>query len=317
PTPRPRETGGALRRPLSRNLIAKPSKSLTALSGSELDGVARALNRLADEIAVREQGLETSNRRLETAVAERTADLERLLATLKDAEASRRRLLADVSHELRTPLTIIRGEADIALRGVDRPSAEYREALTRCRDAATHTARLVDDLLFIARRESHETRLVARVLDVAIFLPAVLADCRSLLESNGGSATLLSAVDQAMLRADPDRLRQVFLILLDNAVRHGGGQVTIGLDRIPDGYRISFTDAGPGLGPEDLAQVFQRFFRGSNAARGYESGVGLGLPVAKAIVEAHGGRIGVESRPGEGMTVRVDLPAEMPLGVAP
>ncbi|MBK1695613.1 hypothetical protein CKO09_12920, partial [Chromatium weissei] len=127
-------------------MIAKPSKSLTALSGSELDGVARALNRLADEIAVREQGLETSNRRLETAVAERTADLERLLATLKDAEASRRRLLADVSHELRTPLTIIRGEADIALRGVDRPSAEYREALTRCRDAATHTARLVDDL---------------------------------------------------------------------------------------------------------------------------------------------------------------------------
>ncbi|WP_170164779.1 sensor histidine kinase [Thiocapsa rosea] len=285
--------------------------------GGELEGVADALNRMADEIAAREQGLETSNKRLEKAVVERTADLERLLATLKDAEASRRRLLADVSHELRTPLTIIRGEADIALRGVDRPSTEYREALTRCRDAATHTARLVDDLLFIARRESRETRLIARVLDLTTFLPAVLADCRSLLENHGGSAMLLSEVDQALLRADPDRLRQVILILLDNAMRYGDGQVAIRLERIPDGYRISFTDTGPGLGPEDLAQVFQRFFRGSNAARGYESGVGLGLPVAKAIVEAHEGRIGVESRPGEGMTVRVDLPAEIPLSVAP
>jgi two-component system, OmpR family, sensor kinase len=144
-----------------------------------------------------------------------------------------------------------------------------------------------------------------------------MADCRSPLESHSGSATLLSEVDNAILRADPDRLRQVFLILLDNAVRHDGGRVTIGLDHIPDGYRISFTDAGPGLTPEDLSQVFQRFFRGSNAAPGYESGVGLALPVAKAIVEAHGGRIGVESRPGEGMTVRVDLCAESQLGVVP
>jgi two-component system, OmpR family, sensor kinase len=282
---------------------------------SELDGIARALNRMAEEINNRERVLEDSNKRLEKAVAERTADLERLLATLKDAEEGRRRLLADVSHELRTPLTIIRGEADIALRGADRPLDEYREALTRCRDAAVHTARLVDDLLFIARRESRETRLVIQGFDLALFLPAVINDCRSLLESHGGSVVLVSALDHALLRADPDRLRQVLVILLDNAMRHGGGQVKIRLDPIANGYRISVSDNGPGLGAEDLAQVFQRFFRGGNAAPGYENGVGLGLPVAKAIVEAHGGEIAANSQPGEGMTVRVDLPsqAQMPL----
>jgi signal transduction histidine kinase len=266
---------------------------------------------MADEIAAREQVLETSNKRLETAVAERTADLERLLTTLKDAEADRRRLLADVSHELRTPLTIIRGEADIALRGADRPSTEYREALKRCRDAATHTARLVDDLLFIARRESRETRLLVQVVDLAVLLPTVIDDCRSLSENHGGAVELRSDVDRAILRADPDRLRQVLVILLDNATRHGGGQVRVSLERTADGYRISVEDKGPGLSLRDLEQVFQRFFRGSNAAQTYESGVGLGLPVAKAIVEAHEGQIRAESQPGQGMTVLVDLPAEI------
>jgi signal transduction histidine kinase len=284
---------------------------IASVGGSELDGVARALNRMADEIAAREQVLETSNKRLETAVAERTADLERLLTTLKDAEADRRRLLADVSHELRTPLTIIRGEADIALRGADRPSTEYREALERCRDAATHTARLVDDLLFIARRESRETRLLVQVVDLAVLLPTVIDDCRSLLETHGGAVELRSDVDRAVLRADPDRLRQVLVILLDNATRHGGGQVRVSLERTADGYRISVEDKGPGLSLRDLEQVFQRFFRGSNAAQTYESGVGLGLPVAKAIVEAHEGQIRAESQPGQGMTVLVDLPAEI------
>ena len=104
--------------------------------GGELDGVAQAFNRMAEEISARQEALESANERLESIVASRTAELERLLATLREAEESRKRLLTDVSHELRTPLTIIRGEADIALRGNGKPVAEYRDALERCRDAA-------------------------------------------------------------------------------------------------------------------------------------------------------------------------------------
>jgi two-component system, OmpR family, sensor kinase len=124
--------------------------------GRELKGVAHALNRMADEVADRQAQLEAANRRLETTISERTSRLKQLLVTLKETEDGRKRLLADVSHELRTPLTIIRGEADIALRGADKPPSDYRAALEKCREAATHTARLVDDLLFIARHESRK-----------------------------------------------------------------------------------------------------------------------------------------------------------------
>jgi signal transduction histidine kinase len=286
---------------------------IRSLGSSELDGVAEALNRMANEIAARERVLERTNKRLETAVAERTADLERLLATLKDAEQARRQLLADVSHELRTPLTIIRGEADIALRGGERPTAEYREALARCRDAATHTARLVDDLLFIARRESRQTRLALRVLDLAELLPAVIEEARSLIKTQAGTVVLESQVSHAQVRADPDRLRQVVLILLDNALRHGGGQVEIRLESSQTGYRLDVADRGPGLSEPELSRVFQRFYRGSGAVHHYASGVGLGLPVAKAIVDAHEGRIAVTSRLGQGTCVTVELPADQSL----
>jgi signal transduction histidine kinase len=274
---------------------------------SELDSVVRAFNNMADEIAVREQVLKASNRRLERAVAERTAELERLLATLKEAEADRRRLLADVSHELRTPLTIIRGEADIALRGEDRPPGEYRLALEKCREAARHTARLVDDLLFIARRESGEARLALHSVDLATLLPAVVEDCRSLANARA-SMRFTSDIRSATIRGDSGRLRQVVAILLDNAARYGGSSIEVRLRRLEDSFAIIVCDDGPGLPAEDAARVFQRFYRGSNAAERYDRGSGLGLPVAKAIVEAHQGGITLESEPGQGVVVTVLLP---------
>lgn len=280
------------------------------LGGPELGGLARALNRMADEIATRQDLLEAANQRLETAVADRTAELERLLATLKEAEESRRRLLADVSHELRTPLTIIRGEADIALRGAEKPPAEYRAALDKCREAAIHTARLVDDLLFIARRESREARLDLQVLDLVALLPKVIESGRGLWGPRGVDVSFHSDLTTAVVRADPDRLRQVVMILLDNAQRYGGERVEVALDASPGGYTIAVSDDGPGLSAEEQARVFERFYRGENATQRYGAGVGLGLPVAKAIVESHEGRIKIESEPGQGVSVFVMLPGQ-------
>lgn len=285
------------------------------VGGPELGGLACALNRMADEIATRQQLLEASNQTLETAVADRTAELERLLATLKEAEESRRRLLADVSHELRTPLTIIRGEADIALRGAEKAPAEYRAALEKCREAATHTARLVDDLLFIARRESRETRLDLQVLDLVALLPKVIDSGRGLWGNRGVNVSFRSDLTAALVRADPDRLRQVVMILLDNAQRYGGERVEVVLNTSPGGYTIAVSDDGPGLSAEEQARVFERFFRGENATQRYSAGLGLGLPVAKAIVEAHEGRMGIESEPGQGVTVSLVLPGQPALRV--
>jgi signal transduction histidine kinase len=275
---------------------------------SELDGVARALNHLADEIAAREQMLQISNQRLERAVAERTEELEGLLESLQTAEADRRRFLADVSHELRTPLTIIRGEADIALRGADKPPTDYRLALEKCRDAAQHTARLVDDLLFIARRDSGEVRLKLGPVDLAALLPAVIGDCRSMADGHVATVTFQNILEHAIVRADPDRLRQVLVILLDNALRYGGAAIDVSLRQGTSGYVIAVQDDGPGLNADELGRVFQRFFRGSNAASRYNQGAGLGLPVAKAIVEAHDGEITLASEQGQGLAVTLWLP---------
>jgi two-component system OmpR family sensor kinase len=284
--------------------------------GGELDGVAQAFNRMADEISARQEALESANEQLETTVASRTAELERLLATLREAEESRKRLLMDVSHELRTPLTIIRGEADIALRGNGKPIAEYRDALERCREAAIHTSRLVDDLLFIARRQSQEARLNLMNVDLATFIPKVLEDCQGIWGDQETTVTFTSELGKAETRADPDRLRQVLLILLDNAHRYGGTRIDLTLGRGIDGFQVDVRDDGPGLGADDLARVFDRFYRGQNATRRYDAGIGLGLPVAKAIVEAHGGMISVASEPGDGLTARFLLPDQASSQVA-
>lgn len=283
-------------------------RRITLDGGGELEGVAQAFNRMADEISARQEALESANERLESIVASRTAELERLLATLREAEESRKRLLTDVSHELRTPLTIIRGEADIALRGNGKPTAEYRDALERCRDAAIHTSRLVDDLLFIARHQSQETRLNLTTVELTTFIPKVLADCHGIWVDEQAAVTFNTELVAAEIEADPDRLRQVLMILLDNAHRYGGASIELGLIRGPDGYQVDVSDNGPGLDAEDLAHVFDRFYRGQSAVQRYGAGVGLGLPVAKAIVEAHGGMMSVASEPGAGLTATILLP---------
>ncbi|NJN46852.1 MAG: sensor histidine kinase [Candidatus Competibacteraceae bacterium] len=103
------------------------------------------------------------------------------------------------------------------------------------------------------------------------------------------------------------------MILLENALRYGGSKIDVRLDRAPEGYLVAVSDNGPGMAEDEQARAFERFFRGSNAASRYGQGSGLGLPVAKAIVEAHGGKISLTSVPGQGLTVSFALPNRPPL----
>ncbi len=280
---------------------------IEAPGNTELDGVAQAFNQMIAKVAERQDLLSASRDSLEQEVSSRTEQLETLLETLRRTEANRRRLLADVSHELRTPLTIIRGEADVTLRGGERSVGEYRDVLLRTREAADHTARIVDDLLFVARQQSSEVRIRTSELDLADLVERTVSAGRTL--GDAGKTVIFEATTApAKLRADPDRIRQVVTILLDNALRYGRQRVDVRLDRTPDGFAVTVVDDGPGLTEEELAHVFERFFRGSNAAIRYDGGSGLGLPVAKAIIEAHGGEIALTSAPGEGVRARFALP---------
>jgi signal transduction histidine kinase len=281
---------------------------IDAVGPVELLDLAHAFNHMAGEIARREAAIADQNRDLEQTVAGRTAELGHAIEVLKTSEVRRRQLLADVSHELRTPLTVIRGEADIALRGVAKPEAEYREALERVRSAAGHCARIVDDLLSIARREAGEAKLQLEEVDLAVLLPRLIADVGELAPYRQVHLEYHGSVDQGLVRVDPHRIRQILLILIENAVHYGGNEVRIGLERVPSGYLVSVVDNGAGMSEVDLKQAFERFFRGPDAARRYEHGTGLGLPVARALVEAHGGEIDLRGEPGQGLTAVFTLP---------
>lgn len=276
--------------------------------GTELGSVAQAFNRMIDNVAERQDLLSASRDALEHEVSRRTEQLQKLLKTLRESEDNRKRLLADVSHELRTPLTIIRGEADVALRGGDRSTDEYREVLNRTRDAADHTARIVDDLLFVARQESGEIRIRPREVDLMDLVQRAVTTAKALGGEAKKTVNFETSVSEAKLQADPRRVQQVVTILLENALRYGGESVEVRLDFAPGGFAVTVADDGPGLTESEREHVFERFFRGSNAAIRYDGGAGLGLPVAKAIVEAHGGQIALTSESGGGVQARFTLP---------
>jgi signal transduction histidine kinase len=276
----------------------------------EFGRVAIGFNAMVEEVARSRAALERHRDELEGAVVQRTAELARANATLRRGDDARRRFLADVSHELRTPLTIIRGEAEIALRGAERPSADYRQSLARIVEEAAHTARLVDDLLFVARSEAGEARVASQAVAFDEVVRRSVVAARTLAEARGVSVAERVAADRAVVQGDADRLRQLVLILLDNAVRYSdpAGEVTVTLAAAPDGIQLTVADRGMGIAPDEIERVFERFYRGDGAAGRHEGGSGLGLPLARAIARAHGGELTLESRLGEGTTARLVLP---------
>lgn len=277
-------------------------RRVAVTGANELREVADTFNVMADQISTQTSILSSENEALERAVGQRTEQLETLIGNLKQADETRRRMLADVSHELRTPLTIIQGEAEIALRGDTKPAEVYREALTKARDAAIHTSHLIDDLLFVARSEAGHAKLNITQIDMVDTAEGVLA-------MFAGNAEFITDVDTAPMRGDAPRLQQALMTLLENARHHGGRAIVLRISRSPDGHRVAVEDDGPGMTDDEKNKAFKRFFRGSNAAGQYKNGLGLGLPIAQSIAKAHGGDIELTDRPGGGLIAAMILPS--------
>jgi signal transduction histidine kinase len=277
----------------------------------EFARVAESFNTMVAEVARGRRGEAEVRRGLEQEVAARTAELAQANAELRRADAVRRHFLADVSHELRTPITVIRGEAEVTLRGEQpRTAQEYREALGRIAEQAVQTARLVDDLLFVARTEAGAARMVMQAVALDALVRRCIADVETLSDAAEVEVALTAAGGEMVVQGDPGRLRQAVVILLDNALRYSeaGAGVQVSLLRSPAGVALRVADRGIGIAEEELPHVFDRFWRGARAAARHAGGSGLGLPLAKAIVQAHGGTIGIESRVGDGTAVTVTLP---------
>ncbi|MEN8721211.1 MAG: ATP-binding protein [Oceanococcaceae bacterium] len=280
---------------------------------TEFDQMAAAFNGMAEQLSAQHASREDTRRQLEEAVEKRTRELTEANAALQRADDVRRHFFADVSHELRTPLTVIRGEAQVALRAASRDPEEYREALQAVLDQSVGLSRLVEDMLFIARADAQTIRLNRRPIDPAALTTDILRELRRVADARQVTLEPTPVADGPALLGDPDRLRQLLIILVDNAVRYSpaGGVVTVRWTPREQDWELAVEDCGSGIDPQDLPYIFDRFFRGhgeTNDDRA-STGLGLGLAVAKAIVVAHGGQIQAESAPGAGCTIRTQLPA--------
>ena len=219
-------------------------------------------------------------------------------------EMLRRNMMADIAHELRTPLTVIRGDLEALLDGVFEPTPE---ALASLQEETLLLSRLVDDLRALAQAEAGQLALEREPTDLADLLRGVVASFDLQAESQNQVLRLDLDAGLRPVDADPQRVRQIVANLVSNALRHAPdcGLVVVSAVQQPARVQISVSDNGPGIAPEDLSHVFDRFWRGGKPR---VEGSGLGLAIARELVRAHGGEIWVESEKGKGSAFFFTLP---------
>jgi signal transduction histidine kinase len=233
----------------------------------------------------------------------------RSLHPAQQAWARQQAFVANASHELRAPLTLLRASAEVALRGVPKDARDQRALLEDVLHESDHMNRLVDDLLLLSRLDAGRLAIERSPVALGDLLADVERQIGRLAEERGVRLTV--GAGQSTVQGDRTRLRQVLLILLDNALRHtpSGGAIAIDTRRRDGNVEIVVADTGSGIPAEHLPHVFERFYRAAGARGEDGQGSGLGLSIAKALVDAQHGQIAIASQLGNGTQVTVSLPS--------
>ena len=263
-----------------------------------LESVMDAADRVAAgdyDVKLREEG-PPDVRRLARSFNEMTV-------RLGEAERRRRELLADLAHELRTPLSVIRGNTEGMLDGLYPMDRAHLDPVL---DETKVMARLLDDLRTLSTAEAGALRLHREQVDPAALADDAAGAFRAQADAAGVRLEVRLAQALPLVDVDPFRINEVLANLLSNALRHtpSGGSVTVSVDADDRGVAFIVADSGSGISPDALPHVFDRFAKGEGSP-----GAGLGLAIAKSLVEAHGGELTAESEPGKGTTMRFTLPA--------
>jgi two-component system sensor histidine kinase BaeS len=271
--------------------LTRPIRELTTATQAIAQG------RLGEQVTVRARD---ELGQLATAFNHMSADLAR-------ASELRRQMTADVAHELRTPLSLILGYTESLSDGKLPASQETFDIM---HDEAQHLNRLVDDLRSLSLAEAGELPLACQNVAPRSLLERVAAAHAPKAERRGIVMHVEAAPDLPEIHVDAGRMAQVLENLVSNALRYttAGGRITLSADVQDKKVRLRVADTGSGIAPDDLPCVFDRFYRSDKSRQRTESESGLGLAIAKSLVEAHGGSISVESRLGEGTTFTVALP---------
>lgn len=234
-----------------------------------------------------------------------------MAARVRSTQAAQRDFVANVSHDLKTPITAISGWSQALLDGAAAAPEEQARAAATIHGEAARMDRMVSQLLDLARLESGQMELSRRPLDIGELLEAVRRSFEPQAQVQGVALDLNVQPTPPVL-GDADRLAQIFTNLVDNALAHTppGGRVSLWAEPIGSWVDAGVTDTGAGIPAEAQERVFERFYRVEKSrARGDEQGAGLGLAIVRELVQAHDGQVRLDSRPGEGTTVTVRLPA--------
>jgi two-component system phosphate regulon sensor histidine kinase PhoR len=231
------------------------------------------------------------------------------LTRIRQLENTRREFVANVSHELRTPLSLIKGYVETLLDGaITDPelSAKFLQTIDRHSNRLTN---LIEDLLTISRLESGQITLQLRTLPLRPFTSGLIAELQT--RANERGTKIVNEIPEGLAgRADPDRLEQVVVNLVENAVKYGRakGRVVVRGRAVNGHVELCVADDGPGIPAEARERVFERFYRVDKARSREAGGTGLGLAIVKHIIQSHGGKVWVESEPGQGAQFFFTLP---------
>jgi signal transduction histidine kinase len=272
-------------------------------------GMTKPLRDMADAARRMERG--EYGRRVETTSRDEVGELaeafNRMSSELESVERLRRELVANVSHELKTPISALRAHIENLLDGVETPDPHVLQVMLQ---QAERLSRLVDQLLDLSRLESGDVPLERQVLSLSPLVSEVVSEID--VSRSGSGVRVRSSVPDELppVWGDPERVHQVLFNLLDNAVRFTpeGGEVVVSASRHNGSCVVEVSDDGPGIAPEHLPRLFERFYRVDTARSRNDGGTGIGLAIARSVVEAHGGKIWAESDPGTGSVFTFELP---------
>ena len=275
--------------------------------------LARGMTQPLRDMAHAAHGMETGDysRRVHTRsrdeVGQLAAAFNRMSGELQNLEQSRRDLVANVSHELKTPIAAIRAHLENLLDGVEQPDPKTLQVMLT---QTERLSRLIEQLLELSRLESGELPLLREETPLAPLVTQVLSEIEVARSDRGVVVESALPIDLPPVDADRERVHQVLFNLVDNAVRFtpSGGAVTVSAQRHNGSVEIRVADTGVGIPPEHLPRLFERFYRADPARSREDGGTGIGLAIARSVVEAHGGHIRAESELGEGSVFTFDLP---------
>jgi len=292
------------------------------LIGAGLGGylISRRALKPVDRIAIAAESISISNLSDRLEIPKTSDELQRLSETLNRMltrlHTSVQRMsqfTEDASHELRAPVSLIRTTAELAVQD-GRTNTEYHEDMVQILTEAERTSRLIDSLLLLARADAGEGGLLHELTDASACVREAMEQGRSLAAEKRIVLTSSLSSDSLVVRGDGESLRRLFFILIDNAIKYTpeGGRVQVGLEASDAHATIRVTDSGIGISESDQPHIFDRFWRADKVRSRGVGGAGLGLSIARWIVDQHQGLLEVRSRPSQGSTFTVKIPlAEM------